>query len=374
MPLLRGESGSARVRSKGPLDAQRAIDLFDPSCRALQRAHLQGQAHGSVEPDSFFFTSGSEGGPFSISLIDYGVARFVDTGDKLWRAPEQCTDDHQGPRVDVWALGLLGFFMLTGRTFWEASGARDPTRGAAVIPPAGDAAASLGLPLPHAQAFDTWFSKCVAVDPEERFENAAAVLKGLRKVLAGVPLDSSAKRVHSIPGAQSQAVTLGEPERALVAGPAVAPLQATAEHPWSGGRTQADSQAAPTQIPATQIPLTQIPVTEAAVTPVVVVAPRRSFGSDLRSPSNDGAVNAPGSSGLSALAQGAIGGCAIGAVGIAVVGGLLLVLVLVLVFAVSGNAPSRMQHESRRADFQRYSSSPRSLAITERSSSVDMSP
>lgn len=311
MQLLRGENGSARVRSKGPLGAQLAIEMFDQSCRALQKAHQKGEAHGDLKPENFFFASARRvGEAFSINLLDYGVARFVDTGEKLWKAPEQSAGAVQDPRIDVWALGLVGFFMLTGRSFWDAPDATDPTHGAAVIPPAGHAAQTLHVTLPYPQAFDTWFSKCVHVDPQARFENAAAVLKGFRKVLSGVPLDASAKRVHSILGVQSQAQTVPEPERAAPgrpsfpgpipgAGVAVSGHQnlhtgsvpvvprAAAEQRDSSGfarvavpsvavpsvagpATRADSQAVPTQLPPTQIPATEIPETQAAATQNVV--------------------------------------------------------------------------------------------------------
>ena len=295
MQLLRGENGSARVRSKGPLGAQLVIEMFDQSCRALQKAHQKREAHADLKPENFFFASARRvGEAFSINLLDYGVARFVDTGEKLWKAPEQAVSAAPDPRVDVWALGLVGFFMLTGRSFWDAPDATDPTHGAAVIPPAGHAAQSLHVPLPYPQAFDTWFSKCVHVDPEARFENAAAVLKGFRKVLSGVPLDASAKRVHSILGAQSQAQTVPEPERAApgrlsfpgavsagvalgghqnlheVNAPTPAALggfvRAEPAPSASDPATRADSQAVPTQLPPTQIPATEIPETKAVAT------------------------------------------------------------------------------------------------------------
>ncbi|MEZ4234315.1 MAG: serine/threonine-protein kinase [Polyangiaceae bacterium] len=413
MQLLRGENGSARVRSKGPLSAPHVIELFDQSCRALQKAHQRREAHGDLKPENFFFASARRVGmAFSINLLDFGVARFVDTGEKLWKAPEQSAGRGQDPRIDVWALGLVGFFMLTGRSFWDAPDATDPTHGAAVIPPAGHAAATLDAALPYPQAFDAWFSKCVHVDPDARFENAAAVLKGLRKVLAGVPLDAAARRVHSILGAQSQAVTVPEPERAAPGRPSfpgsvpasVAQGPSTLSAP-SGVPTQADSLAAPTQLPATQIPSTEIPETRAAATQQVVgtsskgtqamgvfdpalaqtelggsavqgtalipavmdVAPPRppspsaaelaatvaaqpSFAGAAGShsatgspgsapPSSSQAVSAPSvvRGGSSAMAKGALGGCAIGALGIAVGGGLVLVVLVVVIVVVASS-------------------------------------
>ncbi len=248
MQLLRGEDGSARVRSKGPLAAQLVIELFDQSCRALQKAHQKGEAHGDLKPENLFFASARHVGmPFSINLLDFGVARFVDTGEKLWKAPEQSPGQRQHPQIDVWALGLVGFFMLTGRSFWDAPEATHPTHAEAVIPAAGLAAATLDVPLPYPGAFDTWFSRCVCVDPDARFENAAAVLKGLRKVLAGVPLDSSAQRVHSVPGVQSQAVTVPP---GVAAGRQRVLAEPSVSFPALSGdptRVEPMSQAAPTR-------------------------------------------------------------------------------------------------------------------------------
>jgi hypothetical protein len=93
-------------------------------------------------------------------------------------APEQC--DARGairPATDVWALGLIGFYVLTGRHYWLAANDELVNLSAIVrellvdpIEPASLRARSLRASI--APTIDPWFARCLERDAAARFVNA----------------------------------------------------------------------------------------------------------------------------------------------------------------------------------------------------------
>jgi hypothetical protein len=126
---------------------------------------------------------------FTVKLLDFGIAKVRDAltpgttqfafGTPFWMAPEQFTPGAAWQSADLWAMGLLAFYALTGKAFWL--GVHDPTQGVAemfgptYVLASQRARALVGRdPLPR--GFDDWFARCVALRPEERFASIQAAL------------------------------------------------------------------------------------------------------------------------------------------------------------------------------------------------------
>ena len=92
----------------------------------------------------------------------------------------------------MWALGLLAFWMLTGKYYWRAAQQRDVGQAEALlheklyapIDLASKRAAALGVDGRLPLGFDDWFRRCVARDPDDRFPDAERAFDGLRALLA----------------------------------------------------------------------------------------------------------------------------------------------------------------------------------------------
>jgi serine/threonine protein kinase len=104
-------------------------------------------------------------------------------------SPEQTFGKPATPATDVWAIGLIVFYMLTGRPFWRAC--LEPNDRRVVmkeiafepIPIASTRAIEIGAGDILPRGFDTWFAHCVARSPEERFMSAAAAYAALAHTL-----------------------------------------------------------------------------------------------------------------------------------------------------------------------------------------------
>jgi hypothetical protein len=123
-------------------------------------------------------------------------------------APEQTeAKSYVGPGTDVWALGLIVFFLLTGKSFWMA--AAQPATGIQtllreilfepIVPPS-RRAADLGVGHLLPQGFDAWFLRCVERDPTRRETQVQRALEGLVALLAAPTPAAYAPTGHAAAG------------------------------------------------------------------------------------------------------------------------------------------------------------------------------
>jgi eukaryotic-like serine/threonine-protein kinase len=151
MEYLPGISLQDLVKRSGPLPAGRAIYLFRQVCAGLAEAHGLGLVHRDLKPANIFVAV--RGGEFDVAkVLDFGLVKLTNddsgveltsdqrvSGTPLYMAPEQAVGDRSlDARADIYALGCLLYFVITGQPpFNGATGfevmmahARDP-----VVPP-----------------------------------------------------------------------------------------------------------------------------------------------------------------------------------------------------------------------------------------------
>lgn len=130
MDLLRGESLDCTLSREGPLPWSRARHIALQICRALAAAHAQGVVHRDLKPENCFRIT-HDGDQDFIKLVDFGIARLSDPdsrdakrltatnailGTCSYMAHELVAGEHSlcDHRVDVWAVGVVLYEMLTG--------------------------------------------------------------------------------------------------------------------------------------------------------------------------------------------------------------------------------------------------------------------
>jgi serine/threonine protein kinase len=97
----------------------------------LQPRTTRGIVHRDLKPENVFVAAARRVGvPFTVKVLDFGIAKLgargaskrttgKRIGSPLWMAPEQLRRAAAiTPATDVWALGLLAYWMLTGGSFW----------------------------------------------------------------------------------------------------------------------------------------------------------------------------------------------------------------------------------------------------------------
>ncbi|MGK3983046.1 serine/threonine-protein kinase [Sorangium sp. So ce136] len=212
MELLEGADLSAMVAQRGPLPPDEVRELTGQLCHALAAAHRAGVVHRDLKPENIFIARPRQQNVrFKVKVLDFGVAKVVaetranslmtaSVGTPLWMAPEQTELAVQvTPASDVWALGLLVYYLLTARLYWV-----EPSRGQSAsvmsllrevlfgpLDPPSARAALQGCAHLIPPGFDAWFARCVARDVRDRFADAGQAMAALDPVLAAASYRSA---------------------------------------------------------------------------------------------------------------------------------------------------------------------------------------
>ena len=200
MELLEGQDLATAVRARGCFAPGEVVAIFEQLCHAVGAAHAAGIVHRDLKPENVYLASSRRAGAAAtVKVLDFGIARVVEEarpststgamGSPYWMAPEQTERRAAvGPAADVWALGLIGFFLLTGRSFWRTANEPEPSIPMFLremvldeIPAASARAKELGVEVPA--ELDAWFARCVVRDPTRRFPDANAAYAELTGAL-----------------------------------------------------------------------------------------------------------------------------------------------------------------------------------------------
>ena len=185
MEYLPGMSLADLVERHGPLPPGRAIYLLRQIALALGEAHDAGLIHRDIKPSNIF--AAQRGGMDDVAkLLDFGLVRPESTvasssrasdegqilGTPLYMSPEQATGSRDlDARSDIYSLGAVAYFLLTGHPPFDAetaieaiiAHARDP-----VVPPS-----RIRAEVPA--DLDAVVLRCLEKSPDERFPTAEAL-------------------------------------------------------------------------------------------------------------------------------------------------------------------------------------------------------
>jgi len=181
MAYVAGETLTERVARRGPLAPSEAARVLREIAWALAYAHSQGLVHRDVKPDNIMLEEASG----RALVADFGIAGLVrgaaglDGGEVIgtpeFMSPEQALGEHVDARSDLYALGVVGFFALSGKLPFEAGKAAEVLAKQVTEPAPPLASVAPGVPRRIAQAID----RCLAKDPGDRpksGENVAELL------------------------------------------------------------------------------------------------------------------------------------------------------------------------------------------------------
>ncbi|MEP7333174.1 MAG: Stk1 family PASTA domain-containing Ser/Thr kinase [Terracoccus sp.] len=196
MELVEGKTLRDVIHEESPLTVRESLAILEPILEALRAAHLAGIIHRDVKPENVIVRRDGE-----VKVADFGLARAITNqtttsqtgvllGTVSYLSPEQVERGTADQRSDVYAAGLVLFEMLTGR---KAVTGETPIQIAykhvhGSIPEPSSLVPSVPLSV------DGLVAKAVAVEPDDRFSSAQALLTALRSVRRSLTPDQLDRR------------------------------------------------------------------------------------------------------------------------------------------------------------------------------------
>ena len=201
MPYVEGSSLRVRL-GRGTPPLGEAVAILRDVAKALAHAHRQGVVHRDIKPDNVLLTEDAA------LVSDFGVARAVSAasrrasggtltqvgtaiGTPAYMAPEQAAGDPEvDHRADLYALGVMAYELVTGQH--PFAGKYTPHQ--LLVAHLTEVPEPLEMRVPDVPpALAALVRRCLAKDPAERPESAAAVLEALG-TLGATPLASPSPR------------------------------------------------------------------------------------------------------------------------------------------------------------------------------------
>jgi len=118
MELVEGSTLKKYVEEEESSGFQEKLQLIIRICEGIQAAHNDGVIHRDLKPQNIIVTK--DGTP---KILDFGIARKYTaqdqkqgvSGSPKYMAPEQILNEDMDPRTDIYALGIIMFFLFTGK-------------------------------------------------------------------------------------------------------------------------------------------------------------------------------------------------------------------------------------------------------------------
>ena len=198
MDLVRGRSLEQLLRSGRRFTWRETVDTAIDIARALKSAHDHGVVHRDLKPANLLFPD-EPAADAAVKLADFGIARLFGSathtmagmivGTAEYMAPEQAAGRAVDHRVDLYALGLVMFAMLTGRPPFQGGQATDvlERQRTEIAPRVSTRVADIPREL------DDLIDRLLAKDPSRRPGSALAV----GRMLSAIAQIASSSEVRS---------------------------------------------------------------------------------------------------------------------------------------------------------------------------------
>ena len=197
MEYLEGLSLADLVERYGPVPPARTAYILRQACASLWEAHSCGLVHRDIKPQNIMLCD-IRGERDFVKVLDFGLVKQIDgnqtrdltgvmriLGTPLYMSPERIRDPSDADaRADIYALGAVGFFLLTGKRLFETETEHDLTYQVLhIVPRLASACSPFAVPA----ELDALIGRCVEKAPEARPQSIAEVASILDGVLVHLP-------------------------------------------------------------------------------------------------------------------------------------------------------------------------------------------
>jgi serine/threonine protein kinase len=204
--FIDGESLTKTLKRHGPLPFDKVISIGKQLCEVLAKSHSVGVIHRDLKPDNVMLVPGARG-RYSVKVLDFGIAKITDAtdapqtqtgaifGTPEFMSPEQSRGDGATTQSDLYALGILMFYALTGKLPFSGKNKfailhkhinDAPPRPTEVNP-------RVEVPAP----LEALILKCLNKEPEQRYADAEDLYEALEEVRDTVGISATSMTMTS---------------------------------------------------------------------------------------------------------------------------------------------------------------------------------
>ena len=181
MELLEGKGLHQLFKSGQPLPVEVTLDIVIQVATGMACAHKHGVVHRDIKPSNIMVMEGNR-----VKIADFGIAHMAASmlstkngklvGSPLYMSPEQVLNSTIDSRTDIFSLGIILHQMLTGELPFYSDNINSIMY--QIVNEAAPKPSSLNSEVPD--MLDTIVSKCLAKNPDDRFQNANELAENLR--------------------------------------------------------------------------------------------------------------------------------------------------------------------------------------------------
>ena len=186
MEFIEGQDLKSLLSKERKLPPERAVDIMQQVCLALEAAHSEGVVHRDLKPQNIMMDQKGRA-----SVMDFGIARSLEFGGMTqtgamigtpeYMSPEQVRGEPADARSDIFTLGVIFQELLTGILPYQAE-----TAMASMFKRTMERAASVHQVNPAVPQYLSYVvAKCLEIRPEDRYQTVKEVYDALEAWKSG---------------------------------------------------------------------------------------------------------------------------------------------------------------------------------------------
>ncbi len=194
MDFVSGQSLSELIKEKGRLTVEETLSIFLQICSGLAYAHKENILHRDLKPSNVMLVK-DEHGEYHAKILDFGIAKVLEDGDKqastltrtgdvfgspLYMSPEQGAGNKLDRRSDCYSLGCMLFESLTGTTPFIGKSIIETLMLHSQQKPPTLKEATLGSEFP--EALEKLVQKLLQKAPDDRYQSVLEIREDLQSI------------------------------------------------------------------------------------------------------------------------------------------------------------------------------------------------